>query len=261
MENNRYPYINRGEKSQFKVIIDEGEMYQIEKWVLKRDNIETGGDLFGLWIDEHTAVVQFVLGPGEGCRRTTASFYQDVDYLEKAGKYVTKYHGLCNIGQWHSHHRLGLCRPSGGDENTVWGNMPNLGLSRYIVFIATIEDDGGSSKANVSCFLFKTSAKGRKCPVLKGHFEILQGQNSPFRLSELILNEIKNGGEILHDAKTYSAETKGEDTKKNQKRNQQKALIKTTKEIPKQEKFWVENGGRRALVKKNQPVEITIKCC
>ena len=84
---------------KFNVYINEGEKDQIHKWVLKKDNIETGGDLFGLWIDKHTAVVQFVLGPGEGCQRTTTSFFQDVNYLEKTGKYVTREFGLCNIGQ------------------------------------------------------------------------------------------------------------------------------------------------------------------
>ena len=56
------------------------------KWlVLQKRSAETGGDLFGLWQDERTAVVQFILGPGEKCRRTTTSFHQDVDYLADIG--------------------------------------------------------------------------------------------------------------------------------------------------------------------------------
>ena len=35
------------------------------KWlVLQRQNIETGGDLFGLWQSKHVAIVQLILGPG-----------------------------------------------------------------------------------------------------------------------------------------------------------------------------------------------------
>jgi hypothetical protein len=60
----------------FKVYINQGEWDQICAWVLKHKDIETGGDLFGLWLDEQTAVVQFVLGPGEECSRTTTSFFQ-----------------------------------------------------------------------------------------------------------------------------------------------------------------------------------------
>ena len=158
-----YDYRNHDENydgRQFKVFINEGEMEQIKQWTLKKDNIETGGDLFGLWIDKHTAVVQFVLGPGENCKRTSVSFYQDINYLESAGKYLTKNHGLCNIGQWHSHHRLSLTYPSGGDENIVWENMRKHGLSRYIVFIATIQN--ATVETNVNCFLFETDRKFRK---------------------------------------------------------------------------------------------------
>jgi hypothetical protein len=117
---------NRAElhsRPEFTVYIDEDERAQIEKWVALKDNIETGGDLFGLWVNSYTAVVQFVLGPGQNCKRTAVSFYQDIEYLREAGNYLTQQHGLCNIGQWHSHHRLSLTRPSGGDENTVWGTL------------------------------------------------------------------------------------------------------------------------------------------
>ena len=56
------------------------------KWlVLQRRRIETGGDLFGLWQDQRTAVVQFILGPGKECTRTTVSFHQDVNYLAEVG--------------------------------------------------------------------------------------------------------------------------------------------------------------------------------
>ena len=154
------------EKSKsFEVYINEGEMYQIQKWVSKHQNIETGGDLFGLWLDDHTAVVQFVLGPGKKCRRTETSFFQDVEYLQQAGSYLTGKHGLCNIGQWHSHHRLSLSKPSDGDENTVWGNMPVLGLNRYIVFIANITH----GKVTVHCFLFHS--QGRKRSLTEGQFK------------------------------------------------------------------------------------------
>ena len=190
----RFDYKSRETaERQLTVFINEGEIQKIRKWVLLKNNIETGGDLFGLWIDKHTAVVQFVLGPGEKCRRTRVSFYQDVEYLEKAGTYLTKNYGLCNIGQWHSHHRLGLPYPSHGDENTVWGNLPNLGLSRYIVFIATIESFQRNLQVNVNCFLFETE-DGLQLPVLKGKIKSL-GNSSPFRLNALISREMEKDAE------------------------------------------------------------------
>ena len=177
-------------KRVLKVYIYEDEMEKIRDWVLLKDNIETGGDLFGLWEDQHTAIVQFVLGPGKQCHRTTTSFFQDVEYLAKADNYLTKEHGLCNIGQWHSHHRLSLSHPSGGDERTVWGNMPELGMTRYIVFIATLTPE---NDVNVNCFLFELD-EDRRLPVLKGRFEMLKG-SSPLRENTLTRNIMKDGAE------------------------------------------------------------------
>mgnify|MGYP002803589723 FL=1 len=195
---------NRAEidsRSKFTVYMYESEQAQIEKWVKLRENIETGGDLFGLWIDHHTAVVQFVLGPGEKCRRTTVSFYQDIEYLREAGSYLTHQHGLCNIGQWHSHHRLSLTRPSGGDENTVWGNMPNLGLNRYIVFIATINGYGKSTKVSINPYLFEMNQRGACLPVESGIMKVFKGENSPFRSHKVIDDFMRNGGENHPDQK------------------------------------------------------------
>ena len=67
------------------VFIYERELDFLKWLVLQKRQIETGGDLFGLWRDEGTAVVQLILGPGEGCRRTATSFHQDVRYLREVG--------------------------------------------------------------------------------------------------------------------------------------------------------------------------------
>lgn len=188
-------YTEYQNRYEFIVYINEGEKREIEEWVKIKDGIETGGDLFGLWITSQTAVVQFVLGPGQNCRRSTTSFYQDIEYLRKAGDYLTQQHGLCNIGQWHSHHRLSLTRPSGGDENTVWRNMPSLRLNRYIVFIATIKGFGKNAKVDINPFLFEINQKGNQMPVAPGILEVLNGPKSPFRCNEVIVDFIKNGQE------------------------------------------------------------------
>ena len=181
---------------QFTVYITSTEYKQLCSWVLKFDHLETGGDLFGLWRDKHTAVVQLVLGPGGGCRRTGTSFYQDVQYLGNVGSYLTHKEGLCHIGEWHSHHKLGLTRPSGGDENTVWSNMPSYGLSRFILFIATI---GREDAVNVGCFLFETDAQiRRRYAVLRGRFELLPDDLSPFRLKEKVWRQLREGAESLN---------------------------------------------------------------
>ena len=48
------------------VHIYEHELKYLVWLVLQKPDIETGGDLFGLWSDKQTAVVQLILGPGKG---------------------------------------------------------------------------------------------------------------------------------------------------------------------------------------------------
>lgn len=187
---------------EFTVAIYANEYKQICAWVWKQQSLETGGDLFGLWSDDHSAVIQLVLGPGSDCQRAAHSFYQDVGYLEKVGTNLTGKEGVCHIGEWHSHHTIGLKRPSGGDERTVWTNMPTYGLSRFILFIANIETRSYEREAvSVGCFLFEfVKGTNQKLDVLQGKFHLLPNE-SPFRSKYLSVLEKEaeclNGNEEL----------------------------------------------------------------
>ena len=189
---------SKSQRGDFNVVIYESDYKQLCTWVLKKTDIETGGDLFGLWADKHTAVIQFVVGPGQNCRRSSVSFYQDINYLEKIGEHMTKSEGVCHIGEWHSHHQLGLARPSGGDENTVWNNMPTYNLKRFVIFIANLEQlRKDSYNVNIGCFLFElesVNGKEKQLPVLQGTFKILKNENP---LNRKLLRKRDEGAE--HD--------------------------------------------------------------
>ena len=203
----------------FTVAIYADEYKQMCAWVLKNLSLETGGDLFGLWSEDGTAVIQLVLGPGQGCRREVHSFYQDVPYLQRVGNHLTREEGLCHIGEWHSHHTIGLTRPSGGDEGTVWRNMPTYGLNRFILFIANIEAHS-RDKVSVGCFLFQFKGDTRKkLPVLQGKFQLLP-KASPFRSKLQRTDVLKAGAEDINQereiANLYQISNNEKD--KNQKR-------------------------------------------
>ena len=141
-----------------------GNEYAYLKWLVQQmPFIETGGDLFGVWQNEVCAVVQFVLGPGRQCQRTTTSFYQDVSYLDRVGRHLTSNEGICNIGEWHSHHHIGLPYPSAGDQNTVWSHMSG---ERFLVFIASFST---FNSVDVGCFMFNSNT-GK---MTKGKMEML----------------------------------------------------------------------------------------
>ena len=170
--------------------------------------METGGDLFGLWSTDNAAVVHLVLGPGEHSRRTTTSFFQNTEYLGNKRRQLTQEYGLCHIGEWHSHHTLGLARPSAGDESTVWRHMPSNGFRRFIVCIANI-DRAESSRSHaylgrencvgLGCFLFevKDTVTWDRDDMLQDSFEVLEVQSS-YRNSRALQQTISIGAKHVH---------------------------------------------------------------
>ena len=133
-------------KERFVAYVYEDDYCEIQKLVQQYPDIETGGDLFGLWKNERTVIIQQFIGPGKKCKRTSTSFHQDIEYLHKVGSLITTEEGLCNVGEWHSHHQIGMPEPSGADHRTVFSNMPHLGLERFVLFIASIGGKGSSGK-------------------------------------------------------------------------------------------------------------------
>ncbi len=134
--NQRFPS-DFASNRDFKVFMFKEDYQRMEALVLKYPNLETGGDLFGLWTSDNEAVLHIVLGPGRNCKRTGASFYQDIPYLKRNGELLTQDYMLCHIGEWHSHHQLGLLQPSQGDSSTVIRNYPR-GTCGFLLIIANI---------------------------------------------------------------------------------------------------------------------------
>ena len=165
----------------------------IRKSTLDYPNIETGGDLFGLWQSESEVVVQLVTGPGKNCRRTPTAFFQDKTYLSQVGGYLTTAKGLCNVGEWHSHHRLNLPEPSTGDRATVWRNMPGCGLKRFLLIIATITP---TRQVNINGFMFTAPENGRSHGGME-HVQtrVLNGPN-PFRNHDEVSARLREGEEV-----------------------------------------------------------------
>ncbi|XP_028393423.1 uncharacterized protein LOC114517800 [Dendronephthya gigantea] len=175
----------------YTVYIYGGEAELISMWTLRYTNIETGGDIFGLWMNENELVIQAVLGPGQNCRRTPTSFFQDEEYLSKAGEVLTINQGLCNIGSWHSHHSMNLPEPSCGDRDTIWRHLPNPG--RFLLLIAMIEWRNDGPRVSMAFNLFEATSQGEKVTRMK--LEILEGE-SPIRANAAVSNQISQGAEV-----------------------------------------------------------------
>lgn len=116
------------------------EAVRITDFVRAYPNLETGGDLFGFWTNSGAPVVSYVIGPGKESEHHHASFYQDAEWLREAGTGLYDRHGLQHIGEWHSHHRLGLKKPSRGDIRTVVRGMAAKNWSKFVLMIATLDE-------------------------------------------------------------------------------------------------------------------------
>lgn len=172
------------------VFIYEEEATLISNWTLDYPDIETGGDLFGLWRSENEIVVQAVLGPGKNCRRNATSFFQDEHYLSNVGGFLTANEGLCNIGGWHSHHTLNLPEPSAGDAATIWRHLPTPG--RFLLVITTIETNRDVPKVSMTFSLFDSSDQGNRR--LRMNCRILEG-SSPLRANSAVTDILRSGEE------------------------------------------------------------------
>jgi len=175
-------YQNTEQDPHFKTIIYEDELSRIAGWVEEYPNLETGGDLFGFWTHSGAPMVEFVLGPGKKSRRKSTSFYQDVDHLIEAGEFLRDKHGLQHIGEWHSHHQMGLAQPSGGDANTVFRALEKYSFPNFLLCIANLRADPENLRkkqiVNVGCFLFSPSRTHYRT----GAWVVLPGE-SPIRAS------------------------------------------------------------------------------
>lgn len=118
-----------------KALIYSSEISYIGRCILDSPNIETGGQLFGFWTASGAPVVVYAIGPGPKANHQVTFFNQDVDYLERVGNVLVSKFGLMHIGEWHSHHQLGLDRPSGHDANTMQSSIDRLHLSRFLLCI------------------------------------------------------------------------------------------------------------------------------
>jgi len=121
-------------------IIFKSEFDYISRCILDYKDIETGGQLFGYWTAENIPVVLYAIGPGPKANHQTAFFNQDIDYLMRVGKPLIEDFGLQHIGEWHSHHKLGLAQPSSHDAHTMSSTINEKHLRHFLLCIGNCTD-------------------------------------------------------------------------------------------------------------------------
>jgi transcriptional regulator with XRE-family HTH domain len=108
-------------------------------------DVETGGDLFGVWRD--IPVVYLATQAGPAAKREDTHFRLDVEYLIRLSGTLERDWGLRYFGDWHSHHNLGLKRPSAGDQKRIVNLAGKNHFDAMAEFIVTFPNAPRASKA------------------------------------------------------------------------------------------------------------------
>lgn len=160
-----------------KALIYASELDYIAKCIQDYPNIETGGQLYGAWTASGAPRVIYAIGPGPRANHQSTFFNQDVEYLKTIGTKLKEY-GLQHIGEWHSHHHLGLSHPSGHDTQTMQNGIAQLNLNRLLLCIGSFNDRG----IVINPFNFASDAH-----FVPSQWEIINTRN---RLREVIDNDL-----------------------------------------------------------------------
>ena len=110
--------------------------------------VETGGTLYGLWSHAGRPVILLATPQGPGACNETTHFAQDPDHVYQVTQQLQQQFGLQYIGNWHSHHSLGLDHPSGGDVEQVHRVAGKSNMSRMVQIIFTRTREATSSGAD-----------------------------------------------------------------------------------------------------------------
>ena len=164
-----------------KVLIYQSELDYMSQCILDMQNIETGGNLFGLFTPFGIPFIQYVVGPGPAAVHEYTHFRQDFRFLDKNADLLVAEHALHHIGSWHSHHNLGLAEPSGGDSISTFEGIHECALQSFLLIIGNCR--GGVSTVRP----FRYYSDGR-CEILK--WVVLPGVSPVRKVYDLLHQEM-----------------------------------------------------------------------
>jgi hypothetical protein len=108
-----------GESRQPRILLFESEATRIARYALSSPGVEIGGDLFGFYTPDGSPLIYVASGAGPNSRRGPTHFEQDPEFQVSVFNQLASTLRMFYIGDWHSHHTLGLSSPSGSDDRKL----------------------------------------------------------------------------------------------------------------------------------------------
>jgi len=131
-------------KAALYLMIFMSELRVIAGLAARAGQMETGGDLWGLFSHGRQPRILLAGGPGPAATHELAHFAQDLDFCRKMSAKLETEYGIQLPGSWHDHHRLGLDRPSPGDQAQVRSITTRNGFKTWCEIITTIYSRGST---------------------------------------------------------------------------------------------------------------------
>jgi hypothetical protein len=128
------------------IVIWESELKFISGLSAKWGEIETGGELYGLFTHAGRPVIMLATPPGTNAIHQVAHFRQCNDFFKHVNTLLIDEYGLQYIGNFHSHHELGINGLSPGDIHSTHLIASKNGYGRFCQIVVTFER---TSRANL----------------------------------------------------------------------------------------------------------------
>jgi hypothetical protein len=99
-----------------RILLFESEAVRIARYALSSPRLEIGGDLLGFYAPDGSPLVFVASGPGPAARGDATHFQQDPEFQALVFNQLASQFRMFYLGDWHSHHGLGLSDPSVSDD-------------------------------------------------------------------------------------------------------------------------------------------------
>lgn len=133
-----------------RILLYESEATRIAKYARSSVGLEIGGDLLGFYEPGGSPLVFIASGPGPAAQRDATHFRQDPEFQTTVFNKVASRFRMFYVGDWHSHHKLGLSEPSGSDDAKIhdladkndWPVLYSLIVQTEVAFGRTTRNGG-----------------------------------------------------------------------------------------------------------------------
>jgi hypothetical protein len=138
-------------------------------------------------------VIYLATTPGQNAKLNHAQYQMDIEFIKTTDAILGSNYGLIYLGDWHSHHRLGLYCPSHGDQERIRNLCNRNGIPLMVEIIVSHASNKKNDLEHICSFIYENGIM-HSCGI-----ELLKADISPIRQS---LDCCEKGQNVLKNTNT-----------------------------------------------------------